>query len=65
MTKKVARHGGAPAPYTKQRKTRYTYEGVPLHNSQEGLPVTQATKARFAAKHGIILPTSSHTQFLI
>ena len=58
MTKRSARHGGSPSSYTRQKKKRFTYEQVPLHNPNEGLTVTGATIRKFAARHGIVLRKS-------
>lgn len=52
MTKRTAHHGGSPAPYTKQRKTRYRYEQTPLHNSMEGVKVTRKNLIAFYTRLG-------------
>jgi len=47
MTKRTARYGGAPAPYTKQRKIPYHYAGVPLNKSTEGTAPTRKNLIAF------------------
>lgn len=56
MTKQVARHGGSPAPYTKQKKIPYSYSQVPLHKEGKGIAATAASFKRFAERHGIRWP---------
>jgi len=56
MTKQVARHGGNPAPYTKQKKVPFNYNQVPLHKEGMGAAVTKENFRRFAERHGIVWP---------
>jgi len=52
MPKRTARHGGAPAPYTKQRKIPYHYAGVPLNKSAEGVAPTRKNLIAFYTRLG-------------
>lgn len=52
----TARHGNAPAPYTKYDKAPHRYTMVPLHRVSQGLPITTANCRRFATRHGIVWP---------
>lgn len=53
MTKRVARHGGAPAPYTKDKKIPYTYNQTPLHKEGKGVAVTTENVRKFEERLGI------------
>jgi len=52
MSKRTARYGGAPAPYTKQQKTPYRYDGVPLNKSDVGTAPTRKNLIAFYTRLG-------------